>query len=360
MTLREGVDEGVADVQALLAVHADAADLFERQLASSWVPGYLAARSLDGCLRPDAVWAVGYAPPSWTWLTDRLRRLGYSDSVLECSGLSLRTKKDTLVDRFRDRLTLGVRDASGAIVGFTCRAAPGTDQKCPKYLNSPTTPIYRKSEILFGLGEATASVGACRTPVVVEGALDAIAVDPTGTGRYAPLASCGTALTAAHADLVTALATDGEVVVVLDADGPGRAAAAHALDLLRSRGIEPWTLALPDAADPADLVQGQGVPALTEALGAERTPLVDLVVENHIRDAGDRLRWVEGQVATARAAMPLVARCSLLHAARLASKVARLCDLAPETVADELAAELQRTAGAQPPLVSARGLTRVR
>lgn len=337
-------------IDALEAVHADAAELFRQQTSASWVPRYLATRRLEQCLRPDSTWSVGYAPRSWMWLTDRLRRLGYSDAVLERSGLSLRTKNDTLVDRFRDRLTLGVRDSSGAIVGFTCRAAPDAEARCPKYLNSPTTPIYRKSEILFGLGELVGSQSRERHSVLVEGPLDAIAVSPTGTGPYAPLAACGTALTACHADVIARLATDGDVLVALDSDDAGRQAATHVLDLLRSRGIEPWALPLPDDADPAELVRQSGSAALAAALADVRTPLVDIVVENTIRAAGERLRWVEGRVATARAVMPLVARCSLLHTARLASKVARMCDLAPATVADELAAALERTTAITPPV----------
>lgn len=329
-------------VDALEAVHADAAELFRHQIFSSWVPDYLAARRLERCLEPESLWSVGYAPRSWTWLTDRLRHLGYSDAVLEGSGLAMRARNDTLVDRFRDRLTLGVRNNGGAIVGFTCRAAPDAGERCPKYLNSPTTPIYRKSEVLFGLGELVASQSSDRMTVLVEGPLDAIAVAPTGTGPYAPLAACGTALTTCHAGVIVRLSSDGDVVVGLDSDEAGRHAAIHALDLLRSRGVEPWALRLPESADPAELVRQDGPAALSAALADLGTPLVDVVVENTIRAAGERLRWVEGRVTTARAVMPLVARCSLLHAARLASKVARMCDLAPATVADELARELER------------------
>lgn len=347
-------------VEALEAVHEDAAELFQRQLPSSWVPGYLATRRLEQCLQPSSVWSVGYAPRSWTWLTDRLRHLGYSDAVLECSGLSMRTKNDTLVDRFRDRLTLGVRDDRGALVGFTCRAAPDADARRPKYVNTPTTPLYRKSEVLFGLGELVASQSSDRVPVLVEGPLDAIAVAPTGTGPYAPLAACGTALTACHADVVANLAIDGDVVVALDSDDAGRQAATHALGLLRSRGIEPWGLRLPEGADPAELVRQSGPAALSSVLADVGTPLVDVVVENTIKAAGERLRWVEGRVTTARAVMPLIAMCSLLHAARLASKVARMCDLAPTTVADELAVELERTTRRSPmagPSTDVRRLT---
>lgn len=330
-------------VDAFEAVHADAAMLFQQQISSSWVPEYLAERRLHECLRPDSVWSVGYAPRSWTWLTQRLRYLGYADAVLEGSGLCMRTKNDTLVDRFRDRMTLGVRNSTGAVVAFTCRAAPNAGVRCPKYLNSPTTPIYRKREVLFGLGELIASQPSERIPVLVEGPLDAIAVAPTGTGPYAPLAACGTALTACHVDVIANLSTGGDVVVALDSDEAGRRAADHALGLLRSHGIEPWALRLPEGVDPAEAVRRSGHAALSSALVDVGTPLVDVVVENTIRAAGDRLRWVEGRVTTARAVMPLIASCSLLHAARLASQVARMCDLAPATVADELAIALEQT-----------------
>jgi DNA primase len=262
--------------------------------------------------------------------------------VLEGSGLALRTRNGNLVDRFRDRMTLGIRDIHGDVVGFTCRAAPSADVSCPKYLNSPTTALYRKSEVLFGLGEASARHETDRVPVLVEGPLDAMAVDSSGLDRYAPLAACGTAFSTVHADLLAELSTTGEVVVALDDDGAGRRAAAHVLEVLRSRGIEP--LAVDRVADdPAELLQVRGPTALAMVLSGSRRLLVEQVVEDVIRDAGDRLRWVEGRVLTARAVMPMVAQCSVVQAARIASKVARLCDLATETVADELRAELERS-----------------
>ncbi len=336
------------EILALLAVHADAAELYARQLGESWVPGYLASRSLDACLGPGSPWTVGYAPHSWTWLTDQLRAFGYSDTVLERSGLALRTRSGSIVDRFRDRLTLGIRDVDGDLVGFTCRAAPNRDPSCPKYLNSPTTDVYRKSEALFGLGEAAVHDASDRVPVLVEGPLDAMAVGSADLGRYVPLAVCGTAFSTVHANLVTELSTTGEVVVGLDDDGAGHRAAAHALEVLRSVGIEPMALDLGVAADdPASLLQRLGPAALASGLSSPKKLLADKVVEDVIRDAGDRLRWVEGQVLTARAVMPIVARCSPVQAARLANKVARLCHLAPETVANELHAELERSCASE-------------
>ena len=166
-------------------------------MPGSWVPGYLASRGLSAAVQDP--WLAGYAPAAWDALTSHLRAAGYSDMVIEASGLARRSRRGTLIDTFRDRAMLPIRSADGTIIAFIGRAAEHADPGVPKYLNSPSTALYNKSEVLFGLWEARDALASGARPVIVEGPLDAIAVTTAGHGRYVGVAPCGTNFTAHQA-----------------------------------------------------------------------------------------------------------------------------------------------------------------
>ena len=174
---------------------ADAHAFYTGQLAGSWAPGYLHARGITA----DAIqhWHIGYAPAGWTALTSHLRRLGHHDDAIQAAGLATCSSRGTLIDRFRDRIMLPVHDAAGMLAGFTGRAHPDAGPDTPKYLNSPETATYKKSHLLFGLYQARPDLARGATPVIVEGAFDAIAISIADPGHHAALAPCGTALTSA-------------------------------------------------------------------------------------------------------------------------------------------------------------------
>src|SRR5664280_1618597 len=170
--------------------------------------------------------------------------------------MGLRTRRGTVVDRFRDRLMFPVRDGGGQrIVGFLGRTLTEAAD-IPKYLNSPTTELYRKGALLYGLGaEPTRqALAAGARPALVEGPLDAIAVTGAGDGRYAGVAPCGTALTP---EQVTVLDTHAGplagrgVIAAFDHDPGGRQAALRAYQLLAANGAWPTTASLPEGQDPA-------------------------------------------------------------------------------------------------------------
>jgi len=116
--------------EELRAVHQQAAAFFCAAAEQSWVPDYLHQRSLEAALSEP--WAAGYAPASWTALTDHLRSVGWDDAALEASGLSRRARTGNLIDTFRDRLVLPIRDAEGNAVAFVGRARPGAPAHVPK------------------------------------------------------------------------------------------------------------------------------------------------------------------------------------------------------------------------------------
>jgi DNA primase len=318
-----------AEIEALARCHADAAAFYAAQLTGVGPDAARAAALLTDRAVPGAAVAgyqLGYAPPGWTALTDHLRGRGYTDAQLLDAGLGLRTRRGSVVDRFRDRLMFPVRDPGGQrIVGFLGRAlTEGAD--IPKYLNSPASALYAKGELLYGLGDEPTqqALATGARPVLVEGPLDAIAVTSAGDGRYVGVAPCGTALTAAQVaalDTAAGPLVERGVTVAFDNDPAGRQAALRAYELLRPTGAWPTTATLPAGLDPAALAQQQGSDALRRALDSA-PPLADLVVDDRLTRWADRLHWAEGRVGAARDAAAVIATLPPEHVGRQVLRVA--------------------------------------
>lgn len=222
-----------SNTAALIHAHRDAETFYRHHLPGTWAQAHLQQRHLEAGLR------AGYAPAGWTGLTTHLRQLGYTDTQLLDAGLAIPTRRDTLVDRFRDRLMFTVRDTTGAPVAFVGRKSPADDNPdAPKYLNTPETAVYRKSETLYGLGDADQIIRAGAIPVVVEGAIDAQAITQAGQGRYVGLAALGTALTPQHVQALVDVAELHHRPVLLgyDADPAGHQATERAAALLHHTG----------------------------------------------------------------------------------------------------------------------------
>lgn len=235
---------------AMLGALADAEVWFRRQVERSWVPSYLADRNLPvpAC--------AGYAPAGWTGLVDHARTLGYSDAVIHAAGLAMPTRRDTLVDRFRDRVMLSVHDHEGDVVGFVGRTHPtNTDERAPRYVNSPAGGLYRKSDLLFGLADGLDALRVGATPVLVEGPFDALAVTAASAGRYIGLAPCGTAFTCGQAAALQRCVdlADREVLIAFDGDSAGVRAAGGAAELALSLNARVSVLVVPQGSDPATL-----------------------------------------------------------------------------------------------------------
>ena len=167
--------------------------------------------------------------------------------MIETAGLARPSRRGTLIDTFRNRAMLPIRSATGTVIAFIGRAPDRSGAGVPKYLNSPKTSLYDKSEILFGLWEAQDALADGARPVLVEGPFDAIAVTTAGQGRFAGLAPCGTALSARHADALSRIAdlpTAG-VLVAFDPDPPGRRAAVRAYRLLSKLTARTSAVTLP-------------------------------------------------------------------------------------------------------------------
>jgi len=305
----------------LVHVHKSAARFFRGGLPRSWVPGYLAGRGLGPAVQQH--WQAGYAPAGWDSLTRHLRTLSYPDTVIEAAGLARRSRRGTLIDTFRDRAVLPIRSHEGNIVAFIGRAPEHAAPGVPKYLNSPSTVLYDKSDLLFGLWEARGAIANGARPVIVEGPFDAIAVSAACPGRYAGLAPCGTALTARHAAVLNGAAGvhAADVLVAFDPDQAGRRAAVKAYHLLSPFAVRAEAVTFPAGQDPAQILRDHGPTALAEMLASRTRPLADLVIDAEVTQWDRWLKHVEGQIHALRAAAPLIAA---MPPAQVGRQVARL------------------------------------
>src|SRR5439155_3549302 len=198
-------------------------------------------------------WRLGYAPPGWTRLCEVAQRAGTSTAALQAAGLTVpRPSGKGHYDRFRDRLMIPIRRC-GQVIGFGGRVVDGDGE--PKYLNSPDTALFHKSETLFGLDESAAAFGSGSTAVIVEGFFDAIALHQAGI--VSAVAICGSVLGERHLAALRAAGAH-DVVFAFDGDAAGRAAATRAAPLGLRSSCAARVLECPDGLDPDELIHREG------------------------------------------------------------------------------------------------------
>jgi len=334
------------DLRSLTEVIAAAAEILTAPPRRKAAVTYLHQRGIDTATVP-AEWLLGYAPPGWTRLADQLRGR-FGDEVLLDAGLALRSSRGTLIDTFRDRVIFPMHDRNGRVAGFIGRDVSGNPDT-PKYLNTRQTPLFDKGELLYGLHEAHTTNPAARHLVIVEGPLDVLAIaargHTIGTTDLLPIAASGTALTIAHARRVAdvAIAHHSPVVVALDGDAAGRAAALRASEKLRSLGLDVRLAVLPNGTDPADYL-ARPTGSLDVFRDTHALPLLAVQVQSAIAAQGDRMQWVEGRLGAARTIAGHLAGYPASYADAQTGWIADVLDLNASTVAFELADRRSQTA----------------
>jgi DNA primase len=256
---------------ALVEMHREAAALFARQLEESAEGKVAAAYLEDRGLDRAAInrFGLGFAPSSGDALVRRLKPR-YPEKLLEASGLVSRDSSGRFYDRFRRRIMFPIANDAGRIIAFGGRAM-GDDQ--PKYLNSPETPIYSKSHVLYHLDRAKESVRQADFGILVEGYMDAIAVARAGIANV--VASCGTSLAEPQIKLLGRFTR--RIVVNFDPDTAGQAATERSLALLLEKEFDVRVLVLPGGADPDKFIGQQGADAYKSRL-AEAPPYLDYLI----------------------------------------------------------------------------------
>jgi DNA primase len=261
----------------LLEMHREAQNFFVRQLETTGegraARAYLEDRGLDKATIER--FGIGYAPTGGDILLKHLKQK-YPEKLLTESGLVSRDQSSSrLFDRFRRRITFPISNESGKIVAFGCRAL-GDDQ--PKYLNSPETPIYSKSNVLYHLDRAKDAMRRQDFAILVEGYMDAIAVARAGISNV--VASCGTSLAEPQIKLLARFTK--RVIVNYDPDTAGLAAAERSISLLLEQDFEVKVLALPaigdKKADPDLFIREKGFDAYIKAL-KDAPPYVDYLID---------------------------------------------------------------------------------
>ncbi len=283
---------------ALVEMHGEAAAFFARQLEATpegkAARAYLEDRELDS--EAIARFGLGYAPSAGDALYKHLKQK-YADNLLELSGLVVRDPGGRLYDRFRRRIMFPIANESGKVVAFGGRAL-GDD--LPKYLNSPETPIYSKSRVLYHLDRAKEALRQRDFAVLVEGYMDTITVARAGVANV--VASCGTSLTETQTKLLGRFTR--RVVVNYDPDTAGQAATERSLAILLEQGCDVRVLALPGGADPDKFIREQGAEAYRKLL--EQAPAyVDYLIA---RARQMDLSTGEGKLRAVNFLMPYVQR----------------------------------------------------
>ncbi|NDQ57903.1 MAG: DNA primase [Acidipila sp.] len=282
----------------LLALHKDAAAWFAEQLMSTVegkiARGYLEDRGLDR--ETIAQFGLGYAPSAGDALLRQFRGK-YQEKLLDASGLISRDPSSRAYDRFRRRVIFPIANDTGKVIAFGGRAL-GDD--LPKYLNSPETPIYTKSTVLYNFDRAKEPLRRLDFAVLVEGYMDAIGVARAGVGNV--VASCGTSLTEPQVRLLGRFTR--RVVVNYDADTAGQAATERSLTLLLSEGFDVRVLALPGGADPDQFIREQGGKTYQKLLG-EAPAFLDYLIRR--AQKGD-LASAAGKVRAVNSLLPYIQR----------------------------------------------------
>ena len=275
---------------------------FRRQLAGDHPQGRKARAYLEARhLLPETIdrFQIGYAPDSWDALKNHLLREGFKGQELFQAGL-LAKKEETqrTYDRFRGRIIFPIRDLSGNCVGFGGRTL---GDGVPKYLNSPESPIFDKSKILYGLEAARSAIRTASTAVLVEGYIDFLTLFQAGMESV--IATLGTSFGAGHSRLLRRFAD--RVVVNFDPDTAGSAATRRSLEVLLEQGFDVRILRLPDGEDPDRFLNREGVDKYRQRLEAAPAYLQDLIVEAAAKHSGED---PGAKLAALREVLPFIAK----------------------------------------------------
>ena len=319
--------------ERLHSVMARVAQWYTSHLPGSVAETYARTRGLTDATI--AAWGIGYAPEGWRALLEALQAEGYTTQEFLAAGLIKESegKPGTYYDRFRNRLMFPIRDTTGRIIAFTGRTLETGDQSVgvqnAKYLNSPETDLYHKSDILFGLDIAKDAIRTRGFTMLVEGQMDLLHAHQADFGNTVALS--GTALSDKHLALMKRYSDN--LMLVLDADNAGLKASASAAQAALHAGLRVKAARLPLGEDPADLITRDAKDFATRVKGAE--PIVEFflaVLAERERDSGRLLRHVEAVV------LPLVAATkSPMERERALQAVGRALGLSTESVRESLA-----------------------
>ncbi|GGF28555.1 DNA primase [Williamsia phyllosphaerae] len=291
----------------LVAANAAAQKFYAEQLLTpdaQKARDYLKERDFDQAAATQ--FGCGFAPMAWDAMTKTLLAQGFEFAELEAAGLSQQGQRGPR-DRFRRRLLWPIRNLANDIIGFGARKI-FDDDTMGKYMNTPDTMLYKKSQVLFGLDHAKKNIAKGHQVVIVEGYTDVMAMHLAGVTTA--VASCGTAFGEDHLALLRRLLMDdsyfrGEVIYTFDGDDAGKAAALKAFEGEQSIAGQTFVAIAPEGMDPCELRQSGGDTAVRDLI-ARRIPMFQFAIRAVL--AGHDLETAEGRVHALRDTVPVVAR----------------------------------------------------
>jgi DNA primase len=297
---------GGSDRKRLLEANRLAALFYQEQLQQAGPAQvgreFLQSRGFDK--EAAAKFGVGYAPDEWDALSKHLKGRGFTDAELELAGLTKEGQRGH-IDRFRNRLVWPIHEISGDVVGFGARRLSESDTG-PKYLNTPETPIYKKSALLYGLEMAKKEIAKKRQVVVVEGYTDVMAAHLAGIETA--VATCGTAFGDEHIRILRRLLMDddafrGEVIFTFDGDAAGQKAALRAFDDDQKFVSQTFVAVEERGLDPCELRIKDGDVAVRDLI-ARRVPLFEFAIKSKLKLFN--LTTAEGRVSALKECAPLI------------------------------------------------------
>ncbi|GAA4357285.1 DNA primase [Microbacterium rhizosphaerae] len=333
----------------LYAANAAAAEYFRAQLMTPEADigrRFLGERGFDAGAA--AHFGVGYAPKGWSGMLDALTAQGFTRDEMLAAGLVSQGQRG-VYDRFRGRVIWPIRDVTGQVLGFGARRL-FDDDSGPKYLNTPETQLYKKTQVLYGLDLAKRDIsrGDPRRVVIVEGYTDVMACHLAGVTTA--VATCGTAFGAEHMRMLRRIMGDdaaAEVVFTFDPDAAGQKAAVRAFAETRELQAQSFVAVAPEGLDPCDLRLQRGDGAVASLMDT-KVPMFEFVIDQRLK--GFDLGTVEGRAGALRAAAPIVAdiRDSALRAGYVRVLARRIgLEIAEVTEAVNRAGRAARSEGAR-------------
>jgi DNA primase len=289
----------------LIEAHQAAAEFFAERLHGAGAASARAFLAERGFEQADAErFGVGYAPAEWEALTRHLRGRGFTEQELLAGGLATQGRRGAM-DRFRNRLIWPIRDLTGDVIAFGARKL-NPDEDGPKYLNTPETPLFKKSSVLYGADLAKRDIAQRRQAVIVEGYTDVMACHLAGVTTA--VATSGTSFGEDHVKVLRRLMIDAdwqvaEVIFTFDGDAAGQKAALRAFHLESRFATQTYVAVQPDGLDPCDLRLKQGDTAVRD-LVARRVPVYEFAIRAEL--ARHNLETSEGRLAALDASATII------------------------------------------------------
>ena len=331
---------GRDEKERLFEIQEKATLFFQSELKKRQdVAEYLKGRGLTE--ETITTWRLGYAKPDWRALTDHLRESGFTEAELVLSGVVIESQKEgsgSVYDRFRGRIIFPINDGSGRVIGFSGRffeGMPGSkDAEEPaKYLNSPETPLFHKSHVLYGFDRAKVAMRRSNFAILVEGQMDLLMMHQCGL--TAALASSGTAFTPEHLRTIGNLTK--RLVLALDSDAAGVRSALKSAHLAYTAGFDLKVAAFPEGQDPADV--GRDNPEKLKASVREATTAIEFFLARLRAEARDERAF---RRAAEESVIPLIgAMQSNIEQAHFSEVVAQALSLPVESIRAEVTRQMR-------------------